>query len=180
MSNFVKVTIFSLFVIGVYTLFSVKYVPPIKPEEPPKEEAFDEGSMTVDEFVSLGEVVYNGKGACTLCHTPVGGRAPLLDNIATVASERIKGAGYKGSAKTAEEYIRESMVSPSAYVAAGFGVTGTNDKESPMPDVRTGSIGLNETEIKAVIAYLQRLGGAEVTVVTPPQAQEQNAMEGKQ
>lgn len=56
------------------------------------------------------------------------------------------------------------MVSPSAYVVPGFGVTGSNDKVSPMPDVRAGEIGLSEVEIDSVIAYFQSAGGFEVTV----------------
>jgi cytochrome c oxidase subunit 2 len=59
------------------------------------------------------------------------------------------------------------MLKPSVYVVAGFGKAGTNDTESPMPDVTGGGIDLSEAEISAVIAYLQDLGGAEVTVAIP-------------
>lgn len=164
MSNFLKAAAFSLFIIGVYTFYSVRMVPLITPEEPPVEEVFDTGEMTTEDFIALGEKLYNGKGACTLCHTPVGGRAPLIENIATIASERIKDPLYKGSAADSAAYIYESLVSPSAYVAPGFGVAGSNDTVSPMPDVRSGAIGLSDLEIKAIIAYLQDLSGMEVTV----------------
>jgi mono/diheme cytochrome c family protein len=59
------------------------------------------------------------------------------------------------------------LTKPSAFVVAGFGKSGTNDTESPMPDVTGGGIGLNEAELAAVIAYLQDSGGAEVTVAIP-------------
>ena len=59
------------------------------------------------------------------------------------------------------------MIDPSAYVVAGFGKKGTNDTVSPMPDVSKGSVGFSDAEIKAVIAYLQDLGGLEVTVKIP-------------
>lgn len=87
--------------------------------------------------------------------------------MASVAAERLKDPRYKGGASGSAEYILESMVNPSAYVVAGFGVTGTNDTQSPMPDVSKGAIGLNEAELKAVSAYLQNLAGVDVTVEIP-------------
>lgn len=163
MNNFIKVALFSLFIIGVYTLYSVKIIPPITPEAPPKEEVTGEPA-TVEELVALGEQVYNGKGACALCHSPVAGRAPLLENSAIVAGDRIKDKAYRGKATTAEQYLFESLEDPSAYVVPGFGAPGTNDTVSPMPAVAESAIGLNRTEIKAVVAYLQQLAGVEVTV----------------
>jgi nitric oxide reductase subunit C len=163
MNNFIKVALFSLFIIGVYTLYSVKIIPPITPEEPPKEEASGQPA-TVEELVALGEQVYNGKGACALCHSPVAGRAPLLENAAVIAEDRIKERGYKGKAASAEEYLFESLVDPSAYVVPGFGAAGTKDTVSPMPAVVESAIGLNRTEIEAVVAYLQQLAGVEVTI----------------
>jgi cytochrome c oxidase subunit 2 len=59
------------------------------------------------------------------------------------------------------------MLKPSAFVVVGFGKAGTNDTVSPMPNVTGGGIDLSEAEISAVIAYLQDLGGAEVTVEIP-------------
>lgn len=167
MKNFFRVIVFSVLTIVLYMLFATEYIPPINPAPPPKEEALDLGAMTMPQFIALGEKVYNGKGTCTLCHNPVVKRAPLLDGVAGVAEERMKDARYKGEAKDIAGYILESMTKPSAYVVTGFGVTGTNDTQSPMPDVSTGAIGLNEVELKAVVAYLQNLGGAEVTVEIP-------------
>ncbi len=167
MKNFFKVIIFSLAVIGFYALFAVKYIPPIQPAPPPKEEVLDLGSMSMDDFIALGEKIFNGKGTCTLCHNPVVKRAPLLDTVASRAAERLKDPRYKGKAKTPEEYIYESMVDPSAFVVAGFGVTGTNDTVSPMPNVSKGAIGLSEVELRAVIAYLQDKAGVDVTVKIP-------------
>ncbi len=166
MSNFLKVAAFGLFIVGVYTFFADRLIPPIAPQAPPGEDVAA-GPMTADGLVRLGEEVFKGKGACTLCHNPVGGRAPFLEGIILKANERIKGPGYKGGAKDAAGYIRESMVSPSAFVVPGFGVAGTHDTKSPMPDVRGGEIGLSEVEIDAVIAFFQRSAGVEVTVAPP-------------
>ncbi|MDO8811323.1 MAG: c-type cytochrome [Gallionella sp.] len=166
MINFLKVAVFSLLMVGGFWGFANFGIPQIKPAPPPVEEKLDLGAMTMDQFIALGGKIFNGKGTCTLCHNKMG-RAPMLDTIGKNAPERLKDARYKGTAKTIEEYIFESMTKPSAYVVAGFGKSGTNDTESPMPDVTGGGIGLNEAEVKAVIAYLQDSGGAEVTVTIP-------------
>ena len=159
--KFFKAAVFSIAVIAAYTLFSSLYVPSMKPEEPPSVDAVDTASG-VEGFVSLGEKIFKGRGACALCHNAAG-RAPLLDNIMEAADTRLASIDYRGSAKTAVEYIRESLASPSAYVAPGYGVAG-DEKTSPMPDVTAGSTGLSAQEVEAVIAYLQRLSGVEVTV----------------
>lgn len=169
MKNFFKVAFFSLLVIGLFAGFANFGIPRIEPAPPPTEEKIDLGSMTMEQFVAIGEKIYKGKGTCTLCHNSLG-RAPLLETAIAVSPERLKDPRYKGEAKDVESYLLESMVKPSAYVVAGFGKKGTNDSVSPMPDVSTGSIGLNSVEIAAVTAYLQDLGGAEVTVEIPSDA----------
>lgn len=166
MINFLKVAVFSLFVIAGFWGFSNFGIPQIKPEPPPVEAKLDLGSMTMEQFVALGGKIFNGKGTCTLCHNAMG-RAPMLDKVAAVSAERLKDPRYKGTAKTVEEYLHESLVKPSAFVVSGFGKSGTNDTESPMPDVSGGGIGLNESELKSVIAYLQDSSGGEVTVEIP-------------
>ena len=166
MTNFLKVSGFSLLMIGGFSAYSNYGIPQIIPAPPPVEEKLELGAMTMDQFVALGGRIYNGKGTCTLCHNAMG-RAPMLDKIATVAAENLKNPNYRGAAKTVEEYLHESLVQPSAFVPAGFGKAGSNDSESPMPDVSGGGIGLAEAEIAAVIAYLQESSGSEVTVSIP-------------
>jgi cytochrome c5 len=166
MRNFLNVTIFSVVIACSFGAYATFGIPRIKPAPPPVEEKIDLGAMTMDQFIALGDKTFNGKGTCTLCHNSMG-RAPMLSKIGAVAMERMADSRYKGEAKTAEEYIHESMVKPSAFVVAGFGKAGSNDSESPMPDVSGGSIGLSDTVIKAVIAYLQDSSGSEVTVEIP-------------
>ena len=166
MTNFLKVSGFSLLMIGGFSAYSNFGIPQIIPAPPPVEEKLELGAMTMDQFVALGGRIYNGKGTCTLCHNAMG-RAPMLDRIATVAAENLMNPNYRGAAKTVEEYLHESLVKPSAFVPAGFGKAGSNDSESPMPDVSGGGIGLAEAEIAAVIAYLQESSGGEVTVAVP-------------
>ncbi len=167
MKIFLKVTLFSLLLISLFSLYSNYGIPEIQPAPPPTEEKLDLGSMTMDQFVAVGEKIVSGKGTCALCHNAVGGRAPLLEELVTATPQRLQDSRYQGEASDLESYILESMLKPSAFVVVGFGKAGTNDTESPMPDVTGGGIDLSEAEISAVIAYLQDLGGAEVTVEIP-------------
>lgn len=177
MKTFLAVVAFSLLVVAFFSGYSTFGIPQIQPAPPPKAEKLDLAAMTMDQFVALGGRIYEGKGTCTLCHNPVGGRAPLLDEAALVAEQRLAEEGYVGSATDAAGYLYESMAEPSAYVVAGFGKAGTDDTESPMPNVLTGRIGLSEAEASAVIAYLQDLSGIEVTVEIPSEAAEEEAPE---
>jgi len=178
MKNFLKVVAFSMVVLWAFALYANYGIPRIKPALPPVEEKLDLGAMTMPQFIALGDKIFNGKGTCTLCHNSLG-RAPMLSELASNTPARLADARYKGEAKTAEEYIHESMVHPSAYVVAGFGKAGSNDTESPMPDVSGGTIGLSEAEIKSVIAYLQDSNGMELTVEIPTDVPEETeAAEG--
>ena len=172
MKTFLSVVVFSLLVIGLFAGYSSYGIPQIEPAPPPVEEKLDLGAMTMAQFVALGNRVYEGKGTCTLCHNPVGGRAPQLEAAVALAAERLADVRYQGSATDVAGYLYESMAEPSAYVVAGFGKAGTGDTVSPMPNVLTGSIALSEVEVRAVIAYLQDLGGIEVTVALPTEAVE--------
>lgn len=153
-------------------------VPPPAPKIDPS--AVD--TMPTDKLAEMGEAIIFGKvggfsergigkGQCPLCHTfkkgDIGDRAPNLIGIGKRAAERIKEPkylkpetiqieAYKGSgrAHTAEEYIAESHVCPSCYVVSGFGVKGTNDKESPMPATHKAPIGLTIEEHIAVDTWL--------------------------
>jgi nitric oxide reductase subunit C len=161
-----KILSSSLVLIAGFVGFATFGIPLVIPELPPVEEKIT-GAMTKDQYIAMGSKIFLGKGTCTLCHSPVGGRAPLLDTVGARAAERIKDPRYKGKAKTSEEYIHESMLEPSTYVVAGFGKPGTNDTVSPMPQIDKGAIGLNPVEIGAVISYLQSIAGVDVTVALP-------------
>ncbi|MEK6589506.1 MAG: c-type cytochrome [Nitrospinota bacterium] len=173
MKNFIRIILFSFLMSLGYWGFSNYGIPQIIPEPPPVEEEIG-GSITMPQYIALGKKLFNGKGTCTLCHNPVGGRAPLLDVAGKDgppegirAEERIKDPRYKGKAKNGVEYIYESEVDPSAFVVAGYGKAGTNDTVSPMPPTNKGAIGLSDPEIYAIIAYFQDAAGVKVTVNLP-------------
>jgi cytochrome c5 len=176
-STFAKVVGYAAGLIAVFTGFSYFGIPQVVPEPPPVEEPVS-ASLTTAEFTALGGRIY--ARTCELCHSGLGDRAPKLDNVGSVWRERLADPRYRGTAKNLEEYLRESMTKPSAYVVQGFGKPGTNDGESPMPDASGGAIGLRPVEIDAVIAYLQSGAGAKVTVsprAAPANVKEQSAAE---
>lgn len=169
MRKFLNVVAFALMTIGLFAAYSNFGIPQIEPAPPPVEEKIDLGSMTMDQFISLGDRIFNGKGTCTLCHNSLG-RAPVLNTITDLVPARLKDARYAGQAEDIEGYLMESLVRPSAFVVKGFGKKGSNDSESPMPDVSAGSIALSEPELAAVVAYLQDASGGDVTVEIPTAA----------
>jgi mono/diheme cytochrome c family protein len=111
--------------------------------------------MPTGEMVEIGDEIFHGKGLCNTCHT-IGSsgalRFPDLDNIATVAATRVGGLD-------ALAYMAQSIYDPNAYVVPGFA--------PGMPAIDKPPIALSDDEIKAVIAYLQTLGGeATITMAT--------------
>ncbi|MBO9362729.1 MAG: cytochrome c [Thermoflexus sp.] len=57
--------------------------------------------------------------SCKACHGLRPGEVmvgPSMAGMATLAAERIRAPDYKGQAKTPEEYIRESIQQPNAYI----------------------------------------------------------------
>ncbi len=168
MNVFAKTAGFSLGLTLVFT--GVANLLPQVEGEAPVERKLDLGSLTMEDFVAMGENIFMTKGTCTLCHKPPPlGRAPDIqgENLVETAKQRLADSRYQGKAKDAEGYIRESMLDPSAYVVAGWGKKGSNDTESPMPHVDKPPIQLSPVEIDAVIAWLQAKDGNEVTVSLP-------------
>lgn len=125
-----------------------------------------------------------GKGQCPLCHAfhagMLGERAPnLLGLPERAAKERLEDPRYHkgkpqdrdtvqkeafpgaGTAENGQEYIAESHACPSCYVVQGYGVKGTNDKESPMPAIHKPPISLSLPELAAVDTWLYVREGRE-------------------
>ena len=159
---------FSLGLTLIFTLLT--YLLPQMKGEAPVDVKVDLGSLTMDDFVALGEDLFNNKGTCTLCHKPPPlGRAPDIqgDDMVAVSVERLADERYQGEAKDAAGYILESMLDPGKYVVATWGKKGSNDSESPMPAIDKAPIELSSMEMDAITAYLQAKDGNEVTVALP-------------
>jgi len=104
-----------------------------------------------------GRALFNGIGACASCHAVTSDIrliGPGLGGVATRASERIADAAYRGNAKTAEEYLRESLLEPDAFLVPD-GNFATPAGQSFMPkqlDER-----LSDEQIDDLVAYLLTL-----------------------
>ena len=151
----------------------------------PQTELADEGEKII--FGGIGQNKVQGaigKGQCPLCHAfhkgMLGERAPNLDGLPDrAAKERLEDPRYhkgkpadrdsaqkeafpgSGTAENGIEYIAESHSCPSCFVVSGYGVKGTNDKESPMPAIHKPPISLSLPELAAVDTWLYVREGKE-------------------
>lgn len=144
----------------------------------------DEGEKII--FGGVGQSKVQGaigKGQCPLCHGFNQGflseRAPNLFGVPDRAKTRLEDPKYHkgkpgdrdteqkesfpgaGTAETAQEYIAESHACPSCFVVEGFGVKGTNDKQSPMPAIHKPPISLSLGELAAVDTWMYVREGKE-------------------
>jgi mono/diheme cytochrome c family protein len=174
--TFVRVMVFSILVLLVFTGFA-NILPQVQ-SDPPAEEVVETGSLDMAGLVAYGETLFSGKGTCTLCHNNLGRAPDLLEmDLAATFKARI-GDAAGDDAGAVEAYLRESLLDPSAYVVAGFGKKGSDDKVSPMPAVDAPPIELDAVQIDAVIAFLQDRAGLEPTVALPS-ADDAPAAEGE-
>jgi mono/diheme cytochrome c family protein len=103
---------------------------------------------------AAGQAVFTGRAACFTCHTidgiATGLLGPSLDGIATAAATR-------NPPQSAEDYIRESINDPDAFIWEGC-VTGTN---TPCPAGLMATLvtpaNLTDAEIDAVVEFLLAL-----------------------
>jgi mono/diheme cytochrome c family protein len=107
----------------------------------------DQGALATAGLAQArtGEQIFTAAG-CAGCHTfsPAGSNGtigPNLDDLAAAAGEREPG-------KSAEEYVRESLTNPEAFLAEGFG--------NAMPSYEGR---LTDEQIQALVDYLLQTGG---------------------
>jgi disulfide bond formation protein DsbB len=144
------VILINLFYMGIGQLWLIQ-----AEEHPPPELRISAETETAT-LVAMGETLLKTKGGCLICHkiTEQGNtRGPDLRGVGARAATRRPGM-------SAEAYLTESLLEPGAYVVEGFATAGG---QSIMPASDRPPADLGPTEVKAVIAFLQSLGG-EVTV----------------
>ncbi|HLC43392.1 MAG TPA: cytochrome c, partial [Methylomirabilota bacterium] len=141
----VKVSAFALIVMGAYTYYA-NSIPQIQ-SKPPEELSLEGGNVTPEQLVKAGEGIFKEKGTCEICHRigQKGTRAPDLAGTGATASKRKPGMGAKA-------YLIESLLDPAAYLVEGY--------PAIMPKVDRPPIALNRSELWALTAYLQSLGGS--------------------
>ena len=140
----VKVSVFALLVMGSYAYYA-NSIPQIQ-SKPPEELSLEGGNVSPAELVKAGEEIFKGKGTCEICHRigQKGTRAPDLAGIGATAAKRKSGM-------TAKAYLIESLLDPGAYLVEGY--------PAIMPKVDRPPIGLNRSELWALTAFLESLGG---------------------
>ena len=104
--------------------------------------------------IALGEIVFRtSTPACAACHSLLPGAqmaGPSLAGVATRAQQTIGSADYKGQAKDATAYLRESIVQPSAYTVAGAMYSASGVSFMPA----TYGKDLTPEQIDHLVAYL--------------------------
>jgi mono/diheme cytochrome c family protein len=140
----VKVAAFALVVMGSYTYYA-NSIPQIE-SKPPQELSLEGGNVTPAQLVKAGEEIYKTKGTCEICHRigEKGTRAPDLAGIGARAGKMKPGV-------SAQQYIIESLIHPNAVIVEGY--------PPIMPAVDKPPIALNRSELWALAAFLQSLGG---------------------
>ena len=93
---------------------------------------------------------------CASCHDvtrpwPGGEICPNLGNIATEAARIVRSRQYRGKARTAAQYIRESIVDPNAYIVPGPSYR-QPDGQSVMP--KTFAQTLSPAQLDDLVAFL--------------------------
>lgn len=110
-----------------------------------------------DSPVALGQELFRGSPpGCAACHSTVAGvnlAGPSLAGLAAEAARIIATTEYQGKAKTPEEFIRESILEPSAYVVPGAMYSAGG--RSFMPDNYHET--LEPTMVEHLVAYLMTL-----------------------
>lgn len=154
--TFIRIFVFMLATVSLYTYVG-QLVPQFE-EHPPKKRVITPETPT-EELVGIGQELLRGKGGCLVCHMDADGgndRGPDLRQAATAAAK------HKPDL-SAEAYLMESLLHPDAFLVPGY--------PKMMPAADKPPANLTPAEVKAVVAYMQTLGGMEPTVkVTPEDA----------
>jgi nitric oxide reductase subunit C len=110
-----------------------------------------------DNPIALGQAVFRATPpGCFACHSVAPGvnlAGPTLSGVGTRAEKIIAAPDYKGKAKTAAEYVRESITDPNAYLIPGPSYSANG--QSFMP-VHFGK-DLTSEQIDQLTAYLMSL-----------------------
>jgi nitric oxide reductase subunit C len=104
--------------------------------------------------IALGEALFRtSTPACAACHSLVPGAqmaGPSLAGVATRAQQTFGSADYKGQAKDADAYLRESIVQPSAHTVPGAMYSASGVSFMPATYVQD----LTREQIDHLVAYL--------------------------
>jgi nitric oxide reductase subunit C len=110
-----------------------------------------------DDPVAVGQALFRqSPPGCFACHSTAAGVnlvGPSLAGMAATAAARVGGGDYRGKARDAAGYIRESILEPNAHVVTG--PTYSSNGQSMMPAAFAQT--LEPAKIEALVAYLMTL-----------------------
>lgn len=138
---------------GTYDIFCAEYcgaehslmIGKIHVMEPHEYQAWLEGNEPGQTLVASGAELFEEK-ACSTCHRPdTSARAPILNGLYGTEVALIGG----GRTKADDNYLRESIMNPSAKIVAGY-----------QPIMPTYKGQLTEEEILELLSYIKSLEGA--------------------
>ena len=140
----VKVGLVAVLVMGAYSGYA-NYIPQIE-SKPPQELSLEGGNVSPAQLIKAGEEIYKTKGTCEICHKigQKGTRAPDLAGVGSRAAKMKPGMSAKA-------YLVESLINPNAIIVEGY--------PPIMPAVDKPPIALNRSELWALTAFLESLGG---------------------
>lgn len=153
-TTIIKIFLFMLAVVGTYAYVG-QLVPQFE-EHPPAKKTIT-AQTPPEELAAIGRELLHGKGGCLICHKDAetgNERGPDLRQAAGKAPTRKPGM-------SGEAYLIESIVTPDAFIVPGY--------PKMMPPALKPPANFSMAEVKAVVAYLQSLGGTEVTVKVLPE-----------
>ncbi len=139
-----KVGLFAVIVMGSYTYFA-NSIPQIE-SKPPQELSLEGGNVTQAQLVKAGEEIFKTKGTCEICHR-IGQKGTRAPDLAGIGGR----AGRTKPGLSAKQYIIESLLNPGAYLVEGY--------PNIMPTIDKPPIALNRSELWALTAFLESLGG---------------------
>jgi len=147
-----KIALLTVAATAFYTY--VGQLVPQKEVQPPVETKLA-STMSTADLVATGKTIVEGKGTCLTCHTigKTSGpyRFPDLAGVGDRAKHREPGF-------TDIDYFAQAVYHPNDFIVPGF--------NPGMPTINKPPIGLTDDEIRAVIAYLQSLGGTPTMTMT--------------
>lgn len=137
---------------------------PPQVEVPGQEEVEEGNDEEVGDNLILAAEGFT-KGGCGACHVipgienAVGTIGPDLSEIGIKAEAQLSNSHYMGTANTVLEYLREALVDPNAHISTEC--PGGTCASGLMPSYADSN--LNEAEIDAMINFMARLPGLEIT-----------------
>ena len=130
--------------------------------EAPEQEEVEEGEGGDDLTLAAEGFTKGGCGACHVIpgiENAVGTIGPDLSEIGTKADAQLSNSHYMGTANTVLEYLKEALVDPNAHISTEC--PGGTCSSGLMPSYADGN--LTEAEIDAMINFMARLPGLEIT-----------------